>query len=224
MLFLDEFPLFRSDVIEALRQPLESGDITIARREESVRLPARGLLVLASNPCPCGDYSNDPNANRCKCAEPVRRSYRAKMSGPIVDRIDITRHVVPAKVSDHDRFRPPESSARIAARVAAARQRQHDRFTGCSWRLNSQVPSPRLKDAWPVSSDAQRLIDRATYRGRLSARGAVRVVRLAWTVADLASVRLGVDVLPGVEEVDTALRLRAGEPLDLRVALEERTG
>ncbi len=224
VLFLDEFPLFRSDVIEALRQPLESGDITIARQEESVRLPARGLLVLAANPCPCGNYSNDPTANRCKCADPVRRHYRAKMSGPIVDRIDITRHVMPAHGSGQDMFRPPESSARVAARVAAARGRQHERFAGCSWRLNSQIPSPRLKDAWPISSDAQRLIDRETYRGRLSARGAVRVARIAWTVADLASVRLELDVRPGVDEVDTALRLRAGEPLDLRVALEEKAG
>lgn len=224
VLFLDEFPLFRSDVIEALRQPLESGDITIARQEESVRLPARGLLVLAANPCPCGEFSNDPTADNCKCAERIRRSYRAKLSGPIVDRIDITRHMAPAKGSERDRFRLPESSSVIAERVAEARARQHARYDGCSWRLNSQVPSPRLKDAWPVTPDAQALIDRETYRGRLSARGAVRVARMAWTVADLASVRLGVDVRPGVDEVDVALRLRAGEPLDLRVALEERAG
>lgn len=224
VLFLDEFPLFRADVIEALRQPLESGDITIARQEESVRLPARGLLVLASNPCPCGNYATNPQANRCTCAEAVRRHYRNKLSGPIVDRIDITRHVVPARASDGDPFRLPETSAQIAERVAAARRRQHERFVGCSWRLNSQIPSPRLKDAWPLPRKAQELIDRETYRGRLSARGAVRVARIAWTVADLASVRLGVEVRPGVDEVDTALRLRAGEPLDLRVALEERAG
>lgn len=224
VLFLDEFPLFRADVIEALRQPLESGDITIARQEESVRLPARGLLVLASNPCPCGNYAKSPADNRCSCAEAVRRHYRNKLSGPIIDRIDITRHVVPANASDGDRFRPPASSAEIAERVAAARRRQHERFAGCSWRLNSQIPSPRLKDAWPVPRKAQELIDRETYRGRLSARGAVRVARLAWTVADLASVRLGIEVRPGVDEVDVALRLRAGEPLDLRVALAERAG
>ncbi|KAA1426271.1 YifB family Mg chelatase-like AAA ATPase [Nocardioides antri] len=223
VLFMDEFPLFRSDVIDALRQPLESGDITIARRDESVRLPARGLLVLAANPCPCGNYSSVPRANQCTCADPVRRAYQAKVSGPIADRIDITRHVRPALGGQVDRFRPPESSSVVRERVAAARQRQRERFAGCSWRLNSQVPSPRLKDAWPITGDGGRMIDEATYRGRLGARGAVRVARLAWTVADLESVRSGRDIRPGPAHVDTALRLRAGEPLDLRVA-EERAG
>ncbi len=223
VLFMDEFPLFRSDVIDALRQPLESGDITIARREESVRLPARGLLVLAANPCPCGNYSAVPAANHCNCADPVRRAYQAKVSGPIVDRIDITRHVQPARRSQIDRFRPPDSSAVVQARVAAARERQRSRFADCSWRLNSQIPSPRLKDAWPIATEAQRMIDTETYRGRLSARGAVRVARLAWTVADLASVRAGRDIRPAPVHVDTALRLRAGEPLDLRI-VEERAG
>ena len=224
VLFLDEFPLFRSDVIDALRQPLENGDITIARQEESVRLPARGLLVLAANPCPCGNYSNDAQLDRCKCLEAVRRAYRARVSGPVIDRIDITRHLRPAKGSSRDMFRPPESSAEIRARVTAARERQRERFAGCSWRLNSQIPSPRLKDAWPLCKDAQAIIDLETYRGRLSARGAVRVMRMAWTVADLASVRLDADVQPGVDEVGVALRLRAGQPLDLRVALEEAAG
>jgi magnesium chelatase family protein len=223
VLFMDEFPLFRSDVIDALRQPLESGDITIARREESVRLPARGLLVLAANPCPCGNYSSSPAANRCNCADPVRRAYQAKVSGPIVDRIDITRHVQPARGAQIDMFRPRESSAVVRERVAAARERQRARFADCSWRLNSQIPSPRLKDAWPIATEAQRMIDTEAYRGRLSARGAVRVARLAWTVADLASVRTGRDIRPAPVHVDTALRLRSGEPLDLR-AVEERAG
>ncbi|PWN01751.1 magnesium chelatase [Nocardioides silvaticus] len=223
VLFMDEFPLFRSDVIEALRQPLESGDITIARREESVRLPARGLLVLAANPCPCGNFALDPKANRCNCADPVRRAYQAKVSGPIADRIDITRHVRGARGAQRDKFRPPESSAVVRERVAAARERQRERFADCSWRLNSQIPSPRLKDAWPIVGAAGQLIDNETYRGRLSARGAVRVARLAWTIADLDSVRSGRDVLPGASHVDTALRLRAGEPLEMRV-VEDRAG
>uniref|UniRef100_UPI0016030301 YifB family Mg chelatase-like AAA ATPase n=1 Tax=Nocardioides stalactiti TaxID=2755356 RepID=UPI0016030301 len=216
VLFLDEFPLFRIDVIEALRQPLESGDITVARQEEAVTLPARTLLVLAANPCPCGEYSTAPGANDCQCLERVRRDYRRRLSGPIADRIDITRLVVPARGSQIDRFRPAESSAEIRRRVAAARERQHRRFAGRSWRLNSQVPSPLLKREWPVSAAGQRLIDTQTYGGRLSVRGAVRVQRLAWTVADLRSVRTGVDVRPGEEEVAAALRLRLGEPLELR--------
>ncbi|MBM9460407.1 YifB family Mg chelatase-like AAA ATPase [Nocardioides sp. zg-536] len=215
VLFLDEFPLFRSDVIDALRQPLESGDITIARRDESVTLPAGGMLVLAANPCPCGSWTVDARTNRCKCAERIRRSYQARTSGPVADRIDILRHVQPATPASADPFAPVETSAEVRERVRAARDRQVRRYADRSWRYNSQVPSPRLKDTWPVSEAGQRLLDEETYRGRLSARGAVRVLRVAWTVADLASVRTGRDITPGAEEVAAALRLRLGEPLDL---------
>lgn len=215
VLFMDEFPLFRSDVIEALRQPLENGDITIARRDESVTLPAGGMLVLASNPCPCGNWSAASRSNRCTCAETVRRSYRSRMSGPIVDRIDIVRHVLPVSPADHDPFRSIETSAQVRERVAAARERQRERFEGRSWRLNAHIPSPRLKDTWPLPAPAQKVIDAEMLAGRLSTRGAVRVHRLAWTVADLRSVRAGRDMAPGVEEAHTALRLRSGQSLDL---------
>jgi magnesium chelatase family protein len=215
VLFMDEFPLFRSDVIEALRQPLENGDITIARRDESITLPAGGMLVLASNPCPCGNWSVAARSNRCTCAETVRRAYRARMSGPIIDRIDIVRHVQPASPASRDPFRTVENSAEVRGRVAAARERQQARFAGRSWRLNAHIPSPRLKDTWPLPDQAQRVIDAEVLAGRLSARGAVRVHRLAWTVADLRSVRAGRDVEPGVEETRTALRLRSGQALDL---------
>jgi len=215
VLFLDEFPLFRTDVIEALRQPLENGDITIARRDESVTLPAGALLVLASNPCPCGNWTASARSNRCTCAETVRRAYRARMSGPIVDRVDIVRHVQPVTPAGHDPFRAAETSAEVRLRVAAARRRQHDRFHGCGWRLNAHIPSPRLKDTWPLPAAAQRVLDAEMLTGRLSARGAVRVHRLAWTVADLRSVRAGRDIAPDVDEVRTALRLRTGAPLDL---------
>lgn len=216
VLFLDEFPLFRSDVIEALRQPLESGDITISRRDESVTLPAGGMLVVASNPCPCGNFSANNRTNHCTCPDPVRRRYQARLSGPIADRIDIVRHVRPASPASHDPFAPPETSTRVRERVAAARERQRQRFAGQDWRLNAQVPSPRLKDTWPVAEDAKRRIDNETYGGRLSARGAVRVQRLAWTVADLRSIREGRDLRPGIDEVEVALRLRMGHALDLR--------
>lgn len=218
VLFLDEFPLFRSDVIEALRQPLESGDITVARQEESVTLPARGLLVLAANPCPCGEYSTDPGADRCKCLPRLRQEYRRKVSGPIADRIDITRHVHGALAGQDEVFTPPETSAVIRERVTAARLRQAERYAGRAWRLNGHVPSAPLKRDWPVSGAVQQILDEEGYRGRLSARGAVRVLRLAWTVADLRSVRAGRDVVPGVAEVRTALALRAGEPVDMRTA------
>ena len=111
VLFLDEFPLFRSDVIEALRQPLESGDVTIARQDELVTLPARGMVVLACNPCPCGNYSAHPGANRCSCRAPQLRDYRAKVTGPVADRVDIVRNLVPLSRADRgDRLIVPESS------------------------------------------------------------------------------------------------------------------
>ncbi|GAA3536612.1 YifB family Mg chelatase-like AAA ATPase [Nocardioides daeguensis] len=215
VLLMDEFPLFRADVIEALRQPLESREITIARRDESVTLPAGGMLVLASNPCPCGGWTRSARANRCTCAETVRRAYQARISGPIADRIDIVRNVQPASPSSRDPFVATETSREVRARIAAARQRQHDRYAGRGWRLNAHVPGPRLKDTWPLPAAAQQLIDAEMLAGRLSARGAVRVQRLAWTVADLRSVRSGRDLTPGTDETRTALRLRTGLALDL---------
>lgn len=224
VLFLDEFPLFRADVIEALRQPLESGDITIARRDELVTLPAGGMLVLASNPCPCGAWTAFAGTNRCGCAERVRRAYQARLTGPVADRIDILRNVQPASLASHDPFRPPEPSAVVRDRVAAVRDRQARRYADRPWRLNAHLPGPRLEDTWPLTRSAQRLIADEVRRGRLSARGVVRVQRLAWTVADLRSVRDGRDHEPGLADAETALRLRAGLPLDLAVLRGPRGG
>lgn len=214
VLFLDEFPLFRSDVLEALRQPLESGDVTIARQEELVTLPARGMLVLASNPCPCGEYHAKASANRCTCSEKVRRDYRNKITGPLSDRIDIVRHVEPLLPHESaDRFARLERSEQVRTRVAAARLRQGERYAERSWRLNAHAPGPLLREHWPLAPAGQQLVDTELFSGRLSSRGAVRVHRLAWTVADLAAVRTGADVWPGGDEVQLALSLRTGNPL-----------
>jgi magnesium chelatase family protein len=222
VLFLDEFPLFRSDVIEALRQPLESGEITVARREESVTLPARCLLVLACNPCPCGGFTESAPTNRCRCNAQRLRDYQGRITGPIADRIDITRQVAPLTRA-RDPLDVPESSAQVRDRVARIRDRQHQRFRHESWRLNGQAPGVALRDTWPLDPSAQRILQEAVYSGRLSSRGAVRVHRLAWTVADLRSVCTGSDVTPGVDELDTALRLRTKQPL-LLASLERRAG
>jgi magnesium chelatase family protein len=224
VLFLDEFPLFRNDIIEALRQPLEGGDITVARAEESVTLPARGMLVLACNPCPCGNWSSDTGKNRCTCRATQLRDYRNKLTGPLVDRVDITRHVGPLRHDQHDPFSPVESSADVQARVAAARARQLARYVGCSWRLNAHVPSPQLRDRWPLSEAAQRLVDKDLYDGKLSSRGAVRVQRLAWTLADLASVVNGREVVPGTAQVVVALQLRKGDPLSVATTARRVAG
>jgi magnesium chelatase family protein len=209
VLLLDEFPLFRADVINALRQPLESGEISVARAEESVVLPARSIVVLAANPCPCGDFHADASLDRCKCREVQRRDYRRKVTGPITDRVDITRHltaVTPTAARDPLAVR--ESSATVRQRVTAARERQAERYSGEGWRLNGHVPGHVLSARWPLTQAAVDLVDDQLWKGRLTRRGVTRVHRLAWTVADLAGVER-----PGLAEADTALRLRAGEPL-----------
>jgi magnesium chelatase family protein len=209
VLFLDEFPLFRSDVIEALRQPLESGEVTITRGEDSATYPARGLVVMACNPCPCGNFHPRHERNRCECLEPARKHYRAKITGPITDRVDITRYVEPASPHERDdRFALRETSGEVMRRVAAARSKQHERFAERSWRLNSQAPGPVLQREWPLAADLQQRLDDEIFRGRLTRRGATRVHRLAWTIADLDDVEA-----PGPAQLDAALRLRAGDPL-----------
>lgn len=211
VLFLDEFPFFRADVLEALRQPLENGEITIARRDEMVTLPARGLLVLAANPCPCGEYRRDQGSSRCTCSQAVRRAYQQRVSGPLADRIDITRQVEGHRPHElHDPLRRPEPTAGVRVRVERARHRQAERYGGLGWRLNAHAPGPAIRAGWPVERDAQALIDQQTYAGHLSARGVVRVHRLAWTVADLLE---DPPERPGRAEVEVALALRSGDPL-----------
>ena len=209
VLLLDEFPLLRTDVIDALRQPLESGEVTIARGDESVTFPARGMVVLAANPSPCGDYRADARDNRCTCREVQRRDYLSRVRGPISDRIDITRHLEPARPHDQrDTLVRPEPSVTVRARVSAARERQAARHDGRSWRLNGQVPGQVLQNEMPLSAQGQRKVDDEMYGGRLSRRGATRVHRIAWTLADLR----GADG-PSVADVETALQLRQGHPL-----------
>ncbi len=218
VLFLDEFPLLASDVIEALRQPLESGEVTIARGDETATFPARAMVVLAANPSPCGDFSLRQHLNRCTCREAARRDYRRKLTGPMLDRVDILRHVEPlTKPEARDPLAKRESSADVRQRVTAARSRQASRFEGRGWRLNAQVPGPQLVAEWRLTDAATRRLEDELYAGRVTFRGVVRVHRLAWTLADLRNVDQ-----PGLDELETALRLRSGEPL--LAATLERAG
>lgn len=211
VLFLDEFPLLPTDVIEALRQPLESGEITISRGDEEATFPARGIVVLACNPCPCGEFSGVHADNRCICSEVKRRQYRRKLSGPIGDRIDIIRHVEPLRPGFRSLpFEQPETSAQVRERVEAARTRQLQRYAGQSWRLNAHTPGPELTRSWPLTDEARQALDQEIYSGRLTRRGATRVHRLCWTIADLRGVER-----PGIAEFHAALRLRTGQPLEL---------
>jgi len=216
VLFLDEFPLFRSDVIEALREPLENGDITVARGEEAITLPARSMVVLAANPCACGNNVGQSRTT-CTCTKAQIRDYDKKVNGPIADRIDITRHLRPALFT-RDPLGRQESSATIRARVTTARARQAERYAEHDWRLNAQAPSAALRELWPMQGDAQSIVDAEIGAGRLTRRGAVKVHRLAWTIADLR----GIDV-PGPCETRTALGLRLGHPLAVET-LTERVG
>lgn len=219
VLFLDEFPQFQTDIINALRQPLESGDITIARGEETATYPARGMVVLACNPCPCGQYDGRTGGARCDCGEVKRRTYRSRVSGPIIDRIDITRFILPPSPADRGvEFGRPEVSASVRARVEEARARQLARYEDHPWRTNAQAPGPALEEHWPLPPAGRREVDDAVHRGRLTRRGATRVHRLAWTVADLRGAET-----PDVEDVGAALRLRLGEPL-LLATLARRAG
>jgi magnesium chelatase family protein len=212
VLFLDEFPLFPTDVVEALREPLEAGEISISRGEEDATYPARAMFVFACNPCRCGAYHPYSRDHQCTCTEVKRREYRRKISGPIADRMDITRFVEP--VSRQQRmagvlpFERPEPSASIRLRVAGARQRQRQRYAEHPWRLNAHAPGPMLREHWPLAEGAELRLETEVYSGRLTRRGAVRVHRVAWSVADLAGIER-----PGVDELDVALRLRSATPL-----------
>ena len=167
VLFLDEFPLFRADVINALRQPLESGDISVARGRgvASCSRPARSsswrpTRVRAATSIPTRALS------RCNCREVQRRDYRRKVTGPITDRIDITRHLAaPTPTAKRDRFAVQESTAEVRARVEAARARQADRYADEQWRLNGHVPGPALAARWPMTTEATKLVDDQLWDG-----------------------------------------------------------
>jgi magnesium chelatase family protein len=211
VLFMDEAPEFHVDVLEALRQPLESGQITIGRAGHGSQFPAQFLLVLAANPCPCGGLVG--KGRQCECSPAALRRYGARISGPIRDRIDLHRTVraVSARAMRAD-LHSAESSAAVAARVAEAAARQRRRLAGLPWRRNGELPGPEIRRSFRPSSTATRVVEDAVQRQRLTARGADRVLRIAWTLADLASLDR-----PGVDEVSEAYLLRTAQPLDGKV-------
>lgn len=180
VLFLDEAPEFSPRVLDALRTPLETGQITIARSAGQACYPARFQLVMAANPCQCG-MLGVPGAN-CRCTPMSVRRYNERLSGPILDRIDIHHRLLPSLLVS-SRISAGEPSAIVAARVAQARERQARRLAGSPWRLNGDVPGAQLRKL-PEPQDMS-LLDNAVRAGRLSARGIDKVLRIAWTLADL---------------------------------------
>ncbi|MDC5697920.1 YifB family Mg chelatase-like AAA ATPase [Intrasporangium calvum] len=204
VLFLDETPEFDKAVLQALRTPLERGSVTIARAQESVTFPARFQLVLAANPCPCGNGWGQ--GSDCTCSVTMRRNYFGKLSGPLLDRVDLQVHVQPPGLSLA--AQPPgESTRQVAARVAAARAVQRERWRGLlidGWALNAYVPGSLLRSpAWRLPSSALAPLDRALDRGSISLRGYDRSLRSAWTIADLSGLQR-----PGRDQVELALSLR----------------
>ena len=204
MCSLDEAPEFSVRVLDALRTPLESGVVTLGRSEVQARYPARFQLVLAANPCPCGQAAT-PGA-QCNCPPMAVRRYADKISGPVRDRIDIQQGFMPMKKAflraALDRVEPTE---KVAARVLEARARQSHRLLGSGWLTNGEVPGPYLRSHLPLP-EGLGILEDAVSRGRLSPRGVDKVLRVAWTLADLA----GQD-RPGRDQVGVALAMRRGE-------------
>ncbi|MBS0254281.1 MAG: YifB family Mg chelatase-like AAA ATPase [Proteobacteria bacterium] len=184
VLFLDELPEFQRAVLDSLRQPLESGEVSVARANAHVTFPARVQLVAAMNPCRCG-HLGDP-ALACSRAPRCAADYQAKVSGPLLDRIDLHVEVDPVSAADLTLPAPAEGSAEVAARVATARARQAARLEGTGRRTNAELDGDLLDAHATPDAEGQALLLQAAGAMRLSARGYTRVLKVARTIADLA--------------------------------------
>lgn len=204
VLFLDEAPEFAPGVLDALRQPLESGEISVARLAAQVRFPARFQLVLAANPCPCGMAVG--RGLDCRCTPMAKVRYLARLSGPLLDRVDLRLEMLPASRAALRDDAATESTAVVAARVLAARERMGRRLEGTPWRANAEVPGHVLRREWRLPWEVVAPAESQLDRGVLTARGVDRVLRVAWTLADLAGRGL-----PDAGDVALALEYRGVE-------------
>lgn len=203
VLFLDEAAEFSSACLESLRQPLESGVVHIARAGFTARLPARFQLVLAANPCPCG--VGDAIGDECTCTSLNRRRYRAKLSGPLMDRVDIRLELGPPGQASWSQPGSGDDSATVRDHVAVARERSIRRCRRASLPevLNGAQPASALRSVLAPDPVATDVLGAAIAQGRLTARGADRAIRVAWSLADLSG-----DDRPGLDHVGRALTLR----------------
>ncbi|HEY8371496.1 MAG TPA: YifB family Mg chelatase-like AAA ATPase [Pseudonocardiaceae bacterium] len=199
VLFLDEACEFGPHRLEALRTALEEGEVRLARSEGVVRYPARFQLVLATNPCPCAP----PRDSDCVCTPTARRRYLGRLSGPLLDRVDLRVRMRPLTAMALADDAEPESTEVVRQRVLRAREAARQRWAGHGWRCNAEVPGPALRREFALPRRVTALLDRALAVGVLTGRGADRCLRVAWTLADLA----GAD-RPDAEHVAAALEFR----------------
>ena len=184
MLFLDELPEYRRNVLESLRQPLEEGTISITRVAAALTYPARVMLVAAMNPCPCGFLGD--RIKPCICSPAQIQRYRAKVSGPLLDRLDLHVEVPAVPFRDLAADERGEESATIRERVIAARTRQVKRYEGSRTHSNAQLRPAQIKKYCRIDEPGRMLIEQAVARLGLSARAYMRVLKVARTIADLA--------------------------------------
>jgi magnesium chelatase family protein len=203
-LFLDQAPEFDPNILDALRQSLETGEATIARSGLTATLPARFTLILAGDPCPCARASASGSA--CTCTPAARRRYLARLSGPLLDRIDLKVELHPAGHADLPRGQQPaEPNAAAAARVAEARQRAARRLNRTRWQLNAQIPAAELRRSFRPAPAALGPLEHALDLGQISTRSVDRIIAMSWTLADLTR-----SDRPGKPETSYALSLWLG--------------
>lgn len=201
VLFLDEAPEYERRVLDALRQPLESGELVIHRSAGTAAYPARFQLVLAANPCPCGKATG--KGLECTCTPLMRRRYMARLSGPLLDRVDIQLQVERVSLADFGQAGVEEDTATVARRVRDARARQLERLGPYGLETNAQVPGRVLRGELRLPPAVTRILDHSLERGVLTARGYDRVLRMAWTLSDL-----GHGERPDTNDIGQALGLR----------------
>ncbi len=184
VLFLDELPEFKRSALEVLRQPLEDGQVTISRSAGKITLPCGFMLIAAMNPCPCG-YLGDPK-HECRCSPPQIQRYRARISGPLLDRIDIHVEAPAVSIGELRSAAPGEPSAVMAERIRAARDRQLARYRGTRTTANARMTHQQIREHIPLDSTLGDLLQHAMEELSLSARAYDRILKVARTIADLA--------------------------------------
>jgi len=205
VLFLDEFAEFPRSVLESLRQPMEDGVVTISRASGSLTFPAKFILIASQNPCPCG-YNRSPKKN-CVCSPGAISRYEKRVSGPILDRIDLHVEVPRVKFEKLSQDELAESSAKIRERVEMARERQRARLKNSPYQANSEMRNKDIKEFCKLNDTSIDLLRQAVTQMHLSARGYHRILKLSRTIADLG----------GCDDIDTA---HVAEALQYRAKVE----